>query len=93
MGSMLATLTLWVLLVRPYASAARAGPMITLCVLGALGIGAINETIEYIATISHQAAHVGGYDNIGWDLISNTVGALIGAVVIYRSGLAAPALP
>jgi hypothetical protein len=92
-GAMLATLTLWVLLVRPLANNVRAGPMITLCVLGALGIGAINETIEYLATISHQAAHVGGYDNIGWDLISNTVGALLGAVIIRRSGLASPALP
>jgi hypothetical protein len=91
-GTMLATLTLWVLLVRPFAGVVPTGPMVVLCVLGALGIGAINETIEYIATISHQAAHVGGYDNIGWDLISNTVGALVGAVIIRRSGLVSPAV-
>ena len=45
-----------------------------------------------IATISHQAAHIGGYDNAGWDLISNCVGALIAAVIIRRSGLASPAV-
>jgi hypothetical protein len=92
-GSMLATLTLWVLLARPLVNGTRIGPLLALCVLGGLGIGAINETIEYIATISHHAAHIGGYDNTGWDLISNTVGASIAAVVIRRSGLASAPVP
>ena len=89
-GTMLATLTLWVLLVRPFLNGVSAGPTIVLCVLGGVGIGAINETVEYIATISHQAVHVGGYDNAGWDLISNSVGAVVAAVIIRRSGLASP---
>jgi hypothetical protein len=92
-GSMLATLLLWVLLARPHATGSRNGPLIALCVLGGLGIGAVNETIEYIATISHQATHIGGYDNAGWDLISNAVGALVAATIIRYSSLGSPAVP
>jgi hypothetical protein len=82
LGTFLATLTLWALLVpRPGTSSDRRDLMV-LCVLGGFGIGGINETIEFIATIAHSGAHTGGYINTGWDLVSNTIGALSAAVVI-----------
>ncbi|MCA1841888.1 MAG: hypothetical protein LC792_01605 [Actinobacteria bacterium] len=50
-----------------------AGAILVAC-LGGLGIGAINELIEFLATLAHHGSHVGGYRNTGWDLLSNTVG-------------------
>jgi len=43
----------------------------------AMGLGAINEMIEFIAGISIPNTNVGGYTNTGWDLISNATGTLI----------------
>lgn len=50
--------------------------------IGWLGIGAINEMIEFGATVAHAGTHVGGYDNTGWDLVSNTLGALAAATAL-----------
>jgi putative membrane protein len=84
-GTFLAMVTLWTLLALPVASRSSRGGLIVLCALGALGVGAINETVEFVATIAHSGAHVGGYANTGWDLVSNAIGALIGGVVVYRT--------
>jgi hypothetical protein len=84
-GSCVGTLTLWTLLVPRSEGSTGRRDVITLCVLAGLGIGAINETIEFLATIAHSGSHVGGYDNTGWDLVCNTVGALIAAGVILKS--------
>ncbi|MGH9279500.1 MAG: hypothetical protein ACRD12_15535 [Acidimicrobiales bacterium] len=50
--------------------------------LGALGVGAINELIEFLATLAHRGGNVGGYFNTGWDLVSNTIGAVLAIVVL-----------
>ena len=50
------------------------------------GFGAINEVVEFIATRTLPETNVGGYVNTGWDLVSNTVGALLGAVVVWKRG-------
>ena len=84
-GTFLATLTLWTLLVPPAASQADRRNLVVLSVLAGFGIGGINETIEFIATIAHSGAHTGGYTNTGWDLVSNTIGALAAAAVIRFS--------
>jgi uncharacterized membrane protein YjdF len=83
-GSFLAAITLWVLLAPPTSDTRSRRAVIVLCVLGSLGIGAINEVIEFTATLAHQGAGVGGYANTGWDLISNSLGALAAALVIQR---------
>ncbi len=85
-GTFLATLTIWTLLAPPGAETQDRRNLMVMCVLAGLGIGAINETIEFIATIAHSGAHTGGYDNTGWDLVSNTIGALSAGVVIARIG-------
>jgi hypothetical protein len=85
-GTFLATLTIWTLLVPPSATTEHRRNLMVLSVLAGFGIGGINETIEFIATIAHSGAHTGGYTNTGWDLVSNTIGALSAGVVIGRFG-------
>lgn len=53
-----------------------------LCALGALGLGALNELVEYLATLAHRGSHVGGYTNTGWDFVANTFGVVVGAAVL-----------
>lgn len=59
----------------------RAGAMVV-AVLGGLGVGALNELVEFLATLAHHGTHVGGYRNTGWDLLSNAVGATSATVVM-----------
>lgn len=56
--------------------------ILVLCALAGMGLGAINEIIEFIAVLLIANTNVGGYDNTGWDLVSNGVGAIIAAVII-----------
>jgi uncharacterized membrane protein YjdF len=81
-GSFVATLTLWALLVPPDLKASSRRTLIVLCLFASLGLGGLNESIEFAATLAHSGAHVGGYSNTGWDLISNALGALAGALAI-----------
>lgn len=50
------------------------GSVLFLC---AMGLGAVNEVIEFVAVLLMPETNVGGYINTGWDLVSNGVGALI----------------
>ena len=49
-----------------------------------MGLGAMNEIIEFIAVLLIPETNVGGYENTGWDLVSNAVGAVIAALLLYR---------
>jgi hypothetical protein len=51
----------------------------------ALGLGALNEMVEFLATLAHHGAHAGGYWNTGWDLVCNFIGAGAAGLVIARS--------
>ena len=42
-----------------------------------MGLGVVNETVEFIATISIEQVNVGGYYNTSLDLIANAVGAFL----------------
>lgn len=57
--------------------------LLTLAVLAAIGLGAMNEVIEFAATLSMPETNVGGYRNTGWDLVSNLVGTLIAGIWIW----------
>ena len=63
----------------------RSPGLLAVWVLSGLGLGAINELVEFLATLAHGGLHVGGYDNTGWDLVSNLVGGVAAGVVIARS--------
>jgi hypothetical protein len=53
--------------------------------LTAMGLGALNEEIEFAATKLVEKTNVGDYDNNAWDLVFNMLGAII-AVGIIRLG-------
>jgi uncharacterized membrane protein YjdF len=92
-GSFVGTLTVWTLLVAESAKTTRWRDTVILCVLAGLGIGALNEMFEFLATVAHNGAHVGGYDNTGWDLVANTIGALSAAVLLNFTRSAAVESP
>jgi hypothetical protein len=89
-GVFLGVLVLQALLAPAAATPDRRPPIVLLCVLGGLGLGALNELIEFLATLAHDGTHVGGYENTGWDLSSNLLGAL-GAGLVLRSRSRHPA--
>lgn len=55
-----------------------------------IGFGGLNEVVEFAATRMLPETNVGGYINTGWDLVSNTIGATIGAAVVLRRGTREP---
>jgi hypothetical protein len=56
--------------------------LLMLCVAAGMGFGAANEVVEFIAVLTISGTNVGGYENTGWDLVSNLVGSVIAAVLI-----------
>jgi len=54
----------------------------TLCFAAAMGFGALNEVIEFAATLMGPS-NVGGYVNTALDLVYNGVGAVVACGVIY----------
>lgn len=59
------------------------------CGLMGMGFGALNEVVEFVAVMTLPNTNVGGYVNTGWDLVSNTVGAGVGALVVLGRGVGA----
>lgn len=55
------------------------GFMIFISWIGSMGLGAVNEVVEFIAFISLSSTGVGGVYNTGLDLIFNMLGAGFGA--------------
>lgn len=56
-----------------------------LLVMIGIGAGALNEIIEFLATVLVPETNVGGYVNTALDLVFNLLGATIAAIYIYRS--------
>jgi putative membrane protein len=75
----------WIMLAAPHADGGRRGELVLLAVGAALGLGALNEMVEFIATLAHHGAHAGGYWNTGWDLVANCTGAAAASLVLARS--------
>lgn len=85
-GSFIGAITIWVVLVRPLAAPTRPGRVALVCLLAGLGVGALNEMVEFIVTLVNTGSHVGGYTNTGWDLVANAVGGVAAGVVVWRWG-------
>jgi hypothetical protein len=83
-GIFVGTWLLWELLVPLSAAAARRPPLVLLALLAGLGLGAVNETVEFLATQAHGGGHVGGYTNTGWDLVVNSMAGVVAGVVLSR---------
>jgi len=60
--------------------------ILVLCAAGGMGFGALNEVIEFAATLLLPNTNVGGYENTGYDLIANLTGCTIAATAIGLRG-------
>lgn len=80
----------WTMLAAPHAGAGHRGDLVLLAVGTALGLGALNEMVEFLATLAHHGAHAGGYWNTGWDLVCNFIGAGAAGLVMARSRAGMP---
>ena len=62
--------------------------LVFLAVCAGMGLGALNEVVEFFATLLVPETNVGGYVNTGWDLVSNLVGASLAGLAILVLGRA-----
>jgi hypothetical protein len=73
-------------IVRPQSAGHRVQPtlgMLTLCAAASVGFGACNEVVEFVAKLTIPNTNVGGYENTGWDLVANLVGAVAASAIIW----------
>ncbi len=54
----------------------------TLAVCIGMGLGAVNEIVEFLAVLSFPETGVGGYFNTSLDLVFNTIGAVSAVIVL-----------
>jgi len=62
--------------------AARGWGFWGLVVLMGMGVGALNEIVEFAAVLTVPETGVGGYENTLWDLVFNTMGAVLAVVYL-----------
>jgi hypothetical protein len=82
-GFAVTTFVLWHLLRRHFPTLAGTKTLYIYPALGSMGLGALNEIIEFVAVISFPETGVGGYYNTALDLVFNGLGAAVAAVLIY----------
>jgi uncharacterized membrane protein YjdF len=81
-GFFLATLIAYSLL-KPYLNKQTNWKVISaLLIFIGMGLGALNEIIEFITVLALPETGVGGYYNTLWDLVFNTIGAIIAVMWI-----------
>jgi len=54
-----------------------------LIIAAAMGLGALNEIVEFTAVVSFSNTGVGGYVNTGLDLVFNMLGAIVATIFIH----------
>ena len=82
-GVFVGTLTMWQLFMGEATVISRRAA-VGMCALAGIGLGGVNEVIEFLSTQLHHGSHVGGYVNTGWDLVCNAVGAAAAATWLAR---------
>ena len=80
-GFGVATLVLWHVLRRNFPALDGTKTIFAFAVLGGMGLGALNELIEFTAVLAFPDTNVGGYFNTSLDLVFNTLGALSAAIL------------
>lgn len=73
---------LWHLMVRHFPQVRGSWTALSYPALGAMGLGAVNEIIEFAAVVALPDTNVGGYYNTALDLVFNATGALIAVTII-----------
>jgi uncharacterized membrane protein YjdF len=81
-GFFVATLVVWHLL-RPYVLNPYAFPVLFVTLCAGIGLGAINEVVEFAAVVAAPETGVGGYFNTAIDLVANMIGATAATFFIY----------
>ncbi len=61
--------------------------------LGGMGMGALNEVVEFLATLVLAHTNVGGFENTGWDLVYNLLGATVACMWLTWSRTWPPGAP
>jgi hypothetical protein len=81
-GFFMATLATFQALRAAAQPAIRVGSgLIIAAAIGGMGLGALNEVVEFAAT-RFMETNVGGYENTGWDLVSNLTGCVLAAILL-----------
>lgn len=88
LGTAVITVACWELLGRylDHTKATAAGQAALAAIMG-VGFGAVNEVYEFVSAQRFTGLHIGGFENMGWDLVFNLAGAATVAVFL---GLASP---
>ena len=75
----------------PARSGHPVGVAVVVCLFG-VGVGAVNEVVEFAATHLLDATNVGGYENTGRDLVANLLGSSLAGALVSRREARAPAV-
>lgn len=81
-GFLVATFAIWYL-IKPYVSNPYAIPVLLTALFAGMGLGALNEVVEFLAVVFASQTGVGGYYNTALDLVFNTLGALVAVALLY----------
>lgn len=73
---------LWYLLQRHFPMLMGTKTSLLYPALAAMGLGSVNEIIEFLAVLSVPETNVGGYVNTALDLVFNALGAVIAMTII-----------
>ncbi|MES2846231.1 MAG: DUF2238 domain-containing protein [Pseudomonadota bacterium] len=76
------TWVLWNVLVRHYPTSRHTWTAYVFPALAAMGLGSVNEIIEFTAVLLVPDTNVGGYYNTALDLVFNASGAVIAMVLV-----------
>lgn len=76
---------LWHLMAHHYPVLRHTWTIYVYPVLGSIGLGAVNEIIEFSAVLMVADTNVGGYYNTALDLVFNSCGAIIAILLVAKS--------
>jgi hypothetical protein len=83
-GFFVSTLAAWAGLRATYIIPPSLGFGLSLAVgLIGMGLGGMNEVIEFVGTLIFPNTNVGGYVNTGWDLVCNMTGCIAAVGVVH----------
>ena len=85
-GFFVATLVVWNIIKGYFKKKVDYRIVYILIVTAGMGLGVLNEMIEFVATVVFPNTNVGGYVNNSLDLIFNTIGSIFAIIFIHLRG-------
>lgn len=82
-GFGVSTLAMFYLVKPAFSSFKRRISISIVVIMAGLGVGALNEIIEFIITVVNPNSGIGGYVNNSLDLVADFIGAIFAWVIIY----------